>query len=92
MTTTKQLIEQLATAGTRCLAMESVTSVKTAADNFRHALAVLDATVNVMECASRLTDLENIVARSWDLKSAITEAETCLRTTEHYLEQIAAGE
>lgn len=85
---TKELIEQLATVGTRCLAMESVTSVKTATDNFRHALAVLDATVNVMECASRLTDLDQIVVRSEALRNATSEAETCLRTTEHYLEQV----
>lgn len=89
--TTKELIEQLANAATRCLAMESVTSVKTAGDNFRHALAVLDATVAVMECASRLTDLDNIVARSETLRLATDEAETCLRSTEHYLASVTAG-
>lgn len=85
---TKDLIEKLSTVGVRCLAMESITSVKTAADNFRQALAVLDSTVAVMESAGRLSDLDNIIARADALKSATVEAETTLHTTEHYLEQI----
>lgn len=89
---TIELIENLASVGVRCLAMESVTSVRTAADNYRHALAVLDATVAVMECATRLTDLDRIVPRSEALRSAIAEAETALQSTEHYLEQVNGAE
>lgn len=85
---TRELIEQLSAVGVRCLDLESVTSVKTAADTLRQAVAVLDATAGVMECAGRLSDLHQIVARSEALKLAVDDAETALDTTRHFIEEL----
>jgi hypothetical protein len=85
---TKELIEQLAATGSRCLAMESVTAVKTAADNFRQALAVLDSTAAVMECASKFGELDRLVQHSEALKAATEAAHTTLSSTQHYLEHM----
>lgn len=88
MTTTKDLVEKLAATAVRCLEMESVTSVRMAADTLRSGLAVIDATVCVMECAGRLSDLRLITGRAEELREAFEDAETALASTEHYLETL----
>ena len=85
---TRKLVEQLTSVGVRCLELESITSVRTAADTLRQAVTVLDATAAVMECAGRLSDLEQLGAKSDDLRAAVDEAETALHSTEHYLAEL----
>jgi len=85
---TRTLVEQIAAVAVRCLELESVTSVRTAADTLRQAVTVLDATASVMECAGRLSNMHQIVTRSETLKTAVADAETALQTTEHFLEEM----
>jgi hypothetical protein len=88
---TSELVEQLAQIGVKCLHSESLTGVKTAAENYRRATEVLEATVAVMESAGKLSELPQLQAKAELLQQLTQTAEVALDTSKHYLEHVTAA-
>ena len=88
---TAELVQQLADIGVKCLDAESLTGVKSAAENYRRATEVLEATVAVMECAGKLSELPQLHGKSESLKNLTETAEVALTTSKHYLEHVTAN-
>jgi hypothetical protein len=88
---TSDLVQQLAEIGVKCLNAESLTGVKTAAENYRKATELLEATVIVMESAGKLSELPTLHAKTEALKNLTETAEVTLTTSKHYLEHVMSA-